>query len=261
MKPKLNFLATCFKINNLSFALLNETWLYKGDPQAKKLLSDIKIEHNIEIIRRDRDSRGGGVAVAFDSSLMNLRKLDLSALNGKKRFEILAVRGKVKGYKNEITAFSCYLPPKLTRQESADFFDVLTDAIAESRTTSEGWITVGGDWNNRPLAPVLDLFPEIKKLSTPPTRKDRTLDILCNNFNPYVKNAIVCSPLEGEIGQVSDHKIVLFEALLPRPKAFTWQTHEYLQITDRGKERFIELLNTMDWSTLKSAWPDQNKNG
>ena len=59
----------------------------------------MKIEHGIEIIRRDRDSRGRGVAVAFNSNLMNLKKLDLNAIKGKKKFEILAVRGKVKGYK------------------------------------------------------------------------------------------------------------------------------------------------------------------
>ena len=51
IKPKLKFLATCFKINNLSFALLNETWLYKNDPQAKKLLSEMNNEHGIDMLR------------------------------------------------------------------------------------------------------------------------------------------------------------------------------------------------------------------
>ena len=67
----------------------------------------------------------------------------------------------------------------------------------------------------------------------------------------------MCSPLEGEFGQKSDHKIVLFEAKLPRPAAFTWETHEYLQITDDGKTRFTDWLNKVDWSTLKAAWPNQ----
>ena len=76
----------CFlKKNKLSLSLLNETWLYKNDPQAKKLLLDIKQEHGVEFIRRDRDSRGGGVTIAFDSKLISLKKLNLDSLKKKKR--------------------------------------------------------------------------------------------------------------------------------------------------------------------------------
>ena len=74
-----------FKKNKLSLSLLNETWLYKNDPQAKKLLLDIKQEHGVEFIRRDRDSRGGGVTIAFDSKLISLKKLNLDSLKKKKR--------------------------------------------------------------------------------------------------------------------------------------------------------------------------------
>ena len=104
----------------------------------------------------------------------------------------------------------------------------------------------------------MDLFPDIKVLVTPPTRKDRMLDIFCSNFNDCIKSAAVCSPLEGEEGQISHHKIVLFEALLPRPKSFTWETHEYLQITEEGKRKFVEDFNKVDWSPLKEAWPNQD---
>ena len=259
VKPKLKFLSQCFHINKLNLALLNETWLYRSDPQARKLLNDLKSECNIEFIRRDRDSRGGGVAIAFDNRSIQLKKLDLKSLKAKKQFEILAVRGKIKGYSKELTVFSCYLPPRLLRRESNEFMELLSDAISEAKQSSDGWLMVGGDWNGRSLNSVLDLYPDLKILKTAPTRKDRTLDILCTNFDDYIKKQAVCSPLEGEIGQKSDHKIVLFEAKLPRPAAFTWETHEYLQITDEGKKRFTELLNKVDWSALKTAWPDQDK--
>ena len=259
VKPKLVFLAEGFKINNLSLALLNETWLYKSDPQAKKLLLDQKNKHGIEFLRKDRDSRGGGVAVAYNSKLICLKKLKLNAMRGQRQFEIVAARGKIKGYKTEIMVFSCYLPPKLNRAQSTEFFDVLTDCISKAKTTSEGWLLVGADWNNRSLVTILDLFPDIQPLSTAPTRKDKTLDIICSNFNKYVKSMAVCSPLEGESGQLSDHKIVLFDALLPRPRAFTWETHEYLQVTEDGKKKFIESFNVTDWSELHRAWPDHNK--
>ena len=114
---------------------------------------------------------------------------------------------------------------------------------------------MGGDWNNRSLQPVLDLFPDLEILLTAPTRKDRTLDILCLNFNSYIKKLTVCSPIKGELGQVLDHKIVLFESLLPRPASFSWETHEYLQITKAGKEKFIEEMSNTDWNELNLAWP------
>ena len=80
LKPKLNSLVESFKMNKLSFVLLNETWFYKSDPQTKNLLQEINREHGIQFIRKDRDSRGGGVAVAFDSNLMTMKKLNLETL-------------------------------------------------------------------------------------------------------------------------------------------------------------------------------------
>ena len=47
----------------------------------------------------------------------------------------------------------------------------------------------------------------------------------------------------------------MFESLLPRPAAFSWETHEYLQITKAGKEE----MNKTDWGELKLAWPNVGK--
>ena len=124
LKPKLNSLIECFKMNNLSVSLLNETWLYKSDPQAKHLLKQISQDHKVEIIRKDRNSRGGGVAIAFNSDKISLKKLDLTVLRNKKHLEIVAARGKIKGYKKDVTFFSCYLPPKYSKVESTDMLDL-----------------------------------------------------------------------------------------------------------------------------------------
>ena len=258
LKPKLNSLVECFKMNNLSVSLLNETWLYKSDSQAKHLLKQISLDHKIEIIRKDRNSRGGGVAIAFNSDKISLKKLDLAVLKTKNHLEIVAARGKIKGYKKDVTFFSCYLPPKYTKAESSDMLDALSEAIAESKKSSEGWIIVGGDWNNRPLNEALIMYPDIKILNTEPTRKDRTLDIIATNCLAYLIKSQVCHPLEGEYGQISDHKLVLAEFKLPRPRAFTWEVHEYLQITEIGKKEFIDRVNAIDWKDLSELWPNQD---
>ena len=73
-------------MNALSVALLNETWFFKSDPQTRKLLIEIGQENRIEFIRKDRDSRGGGVAIAFDTNKIKLKKLNLNCLKDKKTF-------------------------------------------------------------------------------------------------------------------------------------------------------------------------------
>ena len=68
-----------------------------------------------------------------------------------------------------------------------------------------------------------------------------------------------CHPLEGENGQVSDHKIVLVELKLPRPKSYSWDVHEYLQITEADTKKFLDTVNSLSWTELTAAWPDQDK--
>ena len=94
---------------------------------------------------------------------------------------------------------------------------MLSNAIAEAKSTNKGWFAIGGDWNNRHISTALEIYPDLKILETPPTRKDRILDKIASNFNDFSK-AVVCQPIEGKMGQVSDQKIVIMEALLPRPK-------------------------------------------
>ena len=188
-------------MNKLSLAVLNETWLYKSDTQARHLLQDLKNETGIQILRKDRDSRGGGVAIAFNTNIMSLKKLNLSSLKNMGHLEILAARGRLRNYKKEINVFSCYILPKLTRQQSVEFLDALSDTIAECKMSSEGWFIIGGDWNHRSLVDLIDIYPDLKQIITPPTRKNSVLDILVSNIGPYIRNKQVCSPIEGEYGR------------------------------------------------------------
>ena len=105
-------------MNNTTVALLTETWLTKGDKLTKKRLQEIEMEHGIKIIRKDRNSRGGGVALAYDSKLSGFEKIKLKSLVGCP-FEILAAGGKIHGFKKQHLVFTCYLPPRLTALESS----------------------------------------------------------------------------------------------------------------------------------------------
>ena len=83
-------------MNKTTVALLNETWLGKKDVHLGALLEDIDQANGISFIRRDRGSRGGGVAIAFDREKIDLKKVRLNSLKGKK-FEIVAAMGKIVG--------------------------------------------------------------------------------------------------------------------------------------------------------------------
>ena len=127
---------------------------------------DLELKNNISIIRRDRNSRGGGVGIAFDKSRSTFAKIKLKSLV-KSGLEILPVSGKVHGFKRVHVIFSCYIPPSYNALDNARFFDKLADAVSEARTKfPEAWITVGGDWNRRDLKPVLDVFPDLKLIAS-----------------------------------------------------------------------------------------------
>ena len=172
-------------------------WFHKSDKQAKHLLQEVKNETGITLIRKDRDSRGGGVAIAYNSSQITLKKLFLNSLKHQPQFEIVAARGKLRGYKKELSIFSCYLQPTLNCAESLDFMDTLSNTIAEAETSSDGWFVVGGDWNNRSLTGILDMYLDLIKIKTPPTRKDNVLDIILTNFSQYIRQTAGIFSIDG----------------------------------------------------------------
>ena len=53
-------------MNESRIALLTETWFTHNDKILKAKLEDLEMSSGICIIRRDRNSRGGGVALAYD---------------------------------------------------------------------------------------------------------------------------------------------------------------------------------------------------
>ena len=91
VKTKLSSLVENILTNETTFAVLTETWLYKGDKQIKKQLNDIFDEHSLGFIRKDRNSKGGGVAIMFDSKVCELKKLKLKSMRGHSSLEILSL--------------------------------------------------------------------------------------------------------------------------------------------------------------------------
>ena len=206
LKMKLKSLAENFKMNKTSFIITNETWFKARDRQLKTMLEELEDEYDIRAIRKDRKLgktglAHGGVAVFYDSSRCSFRKFQLNALRGKevREYELLAVRGNLKGIKREIVVFSCYIPPKLKKKEVTSILETLTDAISEAKAKANcPWIVVAGDWNRYNTSSITKLFPDLKKKETGPTRGAATLDYSFSNFDDQIVNAEVCFPVESK---------------------------------------------------------------
>ena len=124
---------------------MTETWFSRGNKKVSAALNVLSQRDGISFIRRDRNTRGGGVALAYDSNKSEFKKLALKSLKGSE-YEILVGKGKIHGIKKPHLVVACYLPPSYSAKQSREFFDVLTDAISEARTqTPDSWVTIGGD--------------------------------------------------------------------------------------------------------------------
>ena len=167
LTPKLTSLAENFKTNKATLALLTETWFSKGNKKVAHGLNLLSQRDSISFVRKDRNTRGGGVAIAFDTSKIELKKMSLKSL-AKSPFEILVGKGKMIGVKKCHIVMACYIPPSYSSSQNKQFFDTLTDAISEARSVApDAWITIGGDWNGRPLSEISKLFPDLQEVLSP----------------------------------------------------------------------------------------------
>ena len=165
-------------MNKANIAILSETWFQKGDAQLRSLLENISLKDEIKFVRKDRDKRGGGVSIAYNAALGDFKKLGLDCLK-RKKWEILCATGKLRGVKKHHIIIAAYLPPSYNREQNSDFMDCLTSVLVEAKTkVPDSWLTLGGDWNGRPLQQITDSFADIQVVQMGPTRKDATLDII-----------------------------------------------------------------------------------
>ena len=170
LRTKLVSLSDNFNMNKSTVALLTETWFNKGNRKLAHDLNHLNQQHDISLLRRDRSSRGGGLAIAFDSKTAEFKKAQLKILKGCEH-EILVAHGKMNGVKKSHLVIVGYIPPSYNSAQNKSFLDVLSDAISEARSKfPESWVTLGGDWNNRDIGSVLALFPDCLLYTSPSPR-------------------------------------------------------------------------------------------
>ena len=112
---KIDSLITLFEETGIRIALLTETLLTKKHCSAREM-ADLTIGANITFIRRDRNTRGGGVAIAYDPTKIRMNKFSSFDNNGT---EIVCAAGNCLLTKRKIIAISVYLPPSISGNDLA----------------------------------------------------------------------------------------------------------------------------------------------
>ena len=154
LADKINSLITLFETNSLHFTILTETWL---TPKLcpPRVLSDLTTGANLSFIRRDRGSRGGGVAVCYDPTKIRLSKLTIDNDTDK---EIVCAVGNCCLTKRKIVILAVYLPPSMQASQLSAALETVVEYINKAKTKfPDPIVFLGGDFNNKNLGAVLTL--------------------------------------------------------------------------------------------------------
>ena len=218
---------------------ITESWLNTD-------INDSEISCNYTLSRNDRDSRGGGVLVAFKPSF-NLRRI---LLNSKLEYIFL----KLKASDLNIFLLLIYIAPPISLESLEKLYDIINQA--SSLMSSEDQIIILGDLNLTDFNKATDCskVQYLNDISTEfnlvqhvsfPTREENFLDLLLSNYNNI---KVSKSPQWFK----SDH--LAFEAsikctLLETQKGNT-NNKKVLDLHKLDYDKLGSLLGNFDWSSI-----------
>lgn len=240
---------------DIAFFSVTETW-FNSSAETDLEIRDVESSEGIKILAKNRRSRGGGVALLFDTCRANF-KIERLKNN---LYELLFCVGTVGKMKRKVIVATLYIPPKMTASELTNLGDYIADSIEHLKQRYDDPIfIVTGDLNNRDLAPFLLDFPEIKRAPCPPTRLGSHLDQVFSNIDDSLHDVGVLPPLESNSGlSTSDHGVVVASASLPCAAHFTKNTFTFRPITSKGTANFQRMVATTDWTPMMLDCPSRS---
>ena len=172
--------------------LLTETWLTKKHC-SPRVLSDLTLGANLSFIRRDRGSRGGGVAICFDPTRIRLSAFPVGKdIKG----EIVCATGNSPLTKRKIALLSVYLPPALRVSEVEEILEGVVEVIDKLKVKFDDPILmVGGDFNKKSMLVLLTAVPELRPIKAGATRANQALDEIYCNVDKCVVEKEILKPL------------------------------------------------------------------
>ena len=108
---------------------------------------------------------------------------------------------------------------------------------------------MSGDWNQWPLAHVLQEHPDLFEVDHGPTRNDRKIDRTLVNFPRSVTESDTLPPLDDGQGWVSDHLVSYFKAAIKKSRQ-PLVRYKYRHYTDEGAAKFQAWISSKDFSSV-----------
>ena len=249
---KIDSLVTLFEENNLSFTILTETWLTQKKC-SKRSMDDLLNGANIAFIRKDRSTRGGGVAVCYD--VTKIKMTNLSVSQGRGLGEIVCGVGSTSLTKRKIAVIAVYLPPSLRAIEVEQTLDNIIDLVNKVRTRfgDDTVLFIGGDFNKKKLDTLLTAVPSLTPVLAGATRGGAALDEVYTNMDLNITDRKIQRPLISIEGTCSDHSVITASLKLPRNKTVVKTTFKFRPITTDGVNKFGALLAGKDWENIKAC--------
>ena len=126
---KIDSLKDVFENFDLDVALISETWL-SGGRCTERNVKDLELGNSIKTLHKNRENRqGGGVAIMFDSTRTNFKKLPV-----KSKYELVAGLGNINKSPRKIVVLCCYLPPSLSKAAQKECMEDIVGFIGQSKT-------------------------------------------------------------------------------------------------------------------------------
>lgn len=120
-------------------------------------LVDFKGATGIKVVHKSRvgraKGRGGGIAIAFDSSTCNFKQRQLKHI--KKDHEVVCAVGTIGKIPRRIAAFTVYVPPCIREAQLESLKEAVATEVAAVKATYKPLLVVAGDFNRRDFGPAL----------------------------------------------------------------------------------------------------------
>ena len=253
LAKKVDSMIDMFRERTLSFAMITETW-FKNDRYTNRELENISSAEKIEFICKNRSNnkRGGGVAIAYDSTKASFKKLQIQ----ENKFELVGAVGKINNLGRKCIIFALYIPPNLCADKTKSLLRCLGNAIEQVKQDYiDPMIIIGGDTNKRDLQPALDDFPDIILQQTGPTRGTATLDVVATNFSSKLALETFF-PLETyDSASTSDHLSIIGTAEIENCHVFETKSFQTRKYSAEAEAAFGADLVMLDWALVTGETP------
>ena len=245
LPPKIGSLIEIFDNYDLHFAAVSETWMTDGK-RYEKNVQKLESKENLRIIARNRNARGGGVAIIFNKSRIDLKPLKIK----NNKYELVGAIGRTKDCVKKLLVLSAYLPPQMKKNQVDDLNLCISDTIdSQKNAFGDLQVVLCGDFNKKNMDGVLVDHPDIRVLDTPTTRGGEVLDMCLTNATGQI-DVKRLMPLHSETGQSSDHYCMFVRVINERKHDFVKTRFSFRPFTEEASVGFTESLAAFDWANI-----------